>query len=160
MITPINISIFCLDDDADTLDDIKRGFDNAGIANYALFNNRASFLASFHECVHVAVIDHYLGAGDEIGYDVMETIFKKNAEYGSPIKCKMIIISGQDDPRMIAKYLNNGAFRYLPKYDPGFDELLIQYVKTAIREVKDFLEPYNRLVTVRDTVRDTIKNYG
>lgn len=148
----INISIFCLDDDQETLDLIKEDFDKAGIVHYHLFTNEREFLKSFNENVHVAVIDHYLSGSTEIGYDIMETIFELNHKFHSPLKCKMIIMSGQQDPAMIAKYLNNGAFRYLRKDDKDFSVLLIDYVKQAIDEVETFFAAYNRLLAMRCAV--------
>lgn len=134
-----NCAILAVDDDRDTLFLISKHFEANGIDNFHLFDTKEEFLYLFNEKVDIAIIDHYLN-GEDVGYKIMQQIFELNKKNKALTACKVIIISGQQDPKMIAYYLNNGAFRYLDKNKSDFYESLVTYVKIAVNEVQSFYE--------------------
>lgn len=151
----MNCAILGLDDDQETLDLIAMFFNKAGIDNYKFFHNKHDFLKAFDETIHIAIIDHYLD-GVSVGFDIMRRIFEINEENNALLRCKVIIISGQQDPKMIAYYLNKGAFRYIDKNDLKFFERLTEFSKIAIEEVRSFFESVARWRSRLDNINSIL----
>jgi response regulator of citrate/malate metabolism len=62
------------------------------------------------------------------GLDVMKIVLAKNTE------CFVIIISGQQDPDVVADFLNGGAWKYVNKNNPKFLNIMVDFILLAIKE--------------------------
>lgn len=141
--TDLNISIFGLDDDEETLDIMEAILLNNGIGEFKKFYNEEVFNEHFNENVHIAIIDHFI-YGEPRGFEIMKRIHEYN-KTREAIDCRVIIISGQRNYETVKHYLNNGARGYIDKDDTQFSTLLVKYVSREIREVRKILNLINLL---------------
>lgn len=132
---------FCLDDSEQDLNIIQSYFDRYGVKDYQLFIDNGAFKDALHEHVGVYVIDHHIGAIK--GIDMVRLI---RARYG--YKPYIIIMSNNEDWRVIVEYCNEHVFKYLPKTAPGVYLTLCNYVKEAqaLAQDRQDLEDYKAQV--------------
>lgn len=116
--------ILVLDDNKDDLELIGHHFKKHGIIDFKLFSDDESFLKEINEEVIIVIIDHQISAIKN-GLGVMKEVVKLN-----PV-CYPIIVSGNDNPRIIMEYLNSDAFRYVLKNDEKYLDTIIIFVRQA-----------------------------
>jgi FixJ family two-component response regulator len=90
----LNILTYVLEDDEDIIYLLDHLFKLNGFVDYKFFKESAEFVKCLNERVHICVIDYYL-PGPLNGIDVMKVVLQQNPW------CKIIMISGQDDPKVI-----------------------------------------------------------
>lgn len=125
----LNILTYVLEDDEDIIYLLDRLFTANGFVDYRFFKQSDEFIKSLNERVHICVIDHYL-PGPLNGIDVMKIVLTQNPW------CKVIMISGQDDWKVIADFVNNDGFRYVNKQSPDYMKELVDYMQHAIAIIK------------------------
>ena len=135
----INIMTHALDDSPVILKLIEKAFENAGINQYRLFAKEQEFIDAINEDVHIAVIDYMLG-GPLTGLDVLRILIDKNP------RCYVIIMSGQEEKKVVVDFLNAGAWKYVDKTGEFVTEV-IGYVQQAATLVKENLTFYHTLLT-------------
>lgn len=151
----LNILTYVLEDDEDIIYLLDRLFKANGFVDYKFFKASDEFVSSLNERVHICVIDYYL-QGPLNGIDVMKIVLSQNPW------CKIIMISGQDNPKVIADFVNNDGFRYVCKDWSNYTEYLVDYMQQAIAIVKrqidmhqDFKSMYEDLKTKKKKVDNT-----
>lgn len=134
----LKILTYVLEDDDWFLQIIEGLLIKSEIVNYKLFSNPADFFEEFNENVHVCIVDFRLPGGMD-GLGVVEKVLRLNE------RCKVIVISGLENPNVVIDFLNAGAFKYIRKNDPLFNEKVIKYLQQALENVKRDLIFYNSL---------------
>ena len=124
--------ILVLDDNIDDLELIGHHFKKHGIDNVKLFDNPDLFLKEIDEDVITVVLDHQMGM--KTGLEVMKEVIDLN-----PV-CFIIILSGNNDPHIILKYLNNDAFRYVLKSENDYLDQVVFYVRQAQDRINRIIE--------------------
>lgn len=128
--------ILVLDDNIDDLELIGHHFKKNGIVDFKLFDNDKEFLKEINEEVVVVIIDHQIGSL-KTGLTVMKDVIEKN-----PV-CYPIVVSGNDNPRIIMEYLNSDAFRYVLKNDFNYLDTIVVFVNQAkdrINKIVNYLK--------------------
>jgi DNA-binding NtrC family response regulator len=142
----ILIRLFALDDDEFWRDQIKDALDYADIENYEIFSDHKEFLNEFNEHVHIAIIDHQLSGGKE-GFEILDHLKSIN-----PF-CYVIIISGNEDPKLMRRYWRKKAFSYLVKTDDNFIGQLMVDVNVAYHEINSILSFYQTQLEKLDKIK-------
>lgn len=117
--------IHLLDDSQDDLEIVERYLVRNGITDFKSFTDEELFLKELNRDVLVVLIDHFLPK--RIGLQVMKDVIEKN-----PI-CYPIIVSGNDNVRVVLDYVNCDCFRYILKNDENYLSKIVH----AIREAED-----------------------
>lgn len=128
--------ILVLDDNIDDLELIGQHFKKNGIVDFKLFESDKEFLKEINEEVVVVIIDHQIGSL-KTGLTVMKDVIEKN-----PV-CYPIVVSGNDNPRIIMEYLNSDAFRYVLKNDFNYLDTIVVFVNQAkdrINKIVNYLK--------------------
>lgn len=125
----LNILTHVLEDDEDVIYLLDRLFKANNFVDYVFFKDTGVFMENLNELVHICVIDYYL-PGPLNGIDVMKLVLTKNPW------CKVIMISGQDNPKVIADFVNNDGFRYVNKNLPDYMQNLVDFMQQAIALIK------------------------
>lgn len=115
--------IIYLDDSLDDLELLKRALKKKG-KDLRIFSREEDFNQSVTEKTFAVIIDHNLNSG-RTGLDVMRDIL---AKYPA---CHPIIVSDNNDGRLIIQYMNSDAFRFVYKNDKGWDGTVVKYVEEA-----------------------------
>ena len=127
----VNIVTFGLDDNPFELELMRLAFEKAGITDFQLFDNVEKFWFSYYDDVHVAVLDYDLKP--QSGLDIAEKLLSKN-----PF-CKIIIYSGIEDHKAIAKALNMGIYKWIGKNEINSLQRAIDCVVKAKQDVLPFV---------------------
>jgi DNA-binding NtrC family response regulator len=150
----LNILTYVLEDDEDIIAILDNLFKLNGFVDYLFFKDSSHFVKNLNERVHICVIDYYL-PGPLNGIDVMKIVLSQN-----PF-CKVIMISGQDNPSVIADFVNNNGFRYVCKKSDDYTAHLVTYMQQAIANVKhqiDMHEEFKTLYAELKTKRKKIES--
>lgn len=128
--------IFFIDDDTEELKLIEHHLLKNGVKDFKMFINARDFLKEISPSTIVVVIDH--DVKDTVtGFDIMKRVLEIN-----PI-CYPIIVSGNDSPRIIMRYMNNDGFRYVLKNDAGYLDSIVKYIREAQDRIKKVTEYFN-----------------
>jgi FixJ family two-component response regulator len=142
----LNILTHVLEDDEDIIVLLDELFKVNGFVDYLFFKESAHFVKALNERVHICVIDYYL-PGPLNGIDVMKVVLSRNPW------CKVIMISGQDNPSVITEFVNNDGFRYVYKQAPDYQTLLITYMQQAIALIKKQIDMHEEFKSVYEELK-------
>lgn len=146
----MNILTYVLEDDEDIILLLDQLFKMNGFVDYVFFNNSKDFVRDLNERVHICVIDYYLG-GPMTGIEVMKVVLSQYPW------CKVIMISGQDNPEVISDFVNNDGFRYVSKRAVDYTNKLVEYMQQAIAIVKNQIDVHAELTTTLDELKSKRK---
>jgi two-component system response regulator YesN len=142
----LNILTYVLEDDEDIIYLLDHLFKLNGFVDYLFFKDSAEFVKSLDDRVHICVIDYRL-PGPLNGIDVMKVVLSRNPW------CKVIMISGQDDPKVIADFVNNDGFRYVYKGLTDYTDHLVDFMQQAITIVKRQLDMHEEFKSIYDELK-------
>lgn len=134
----VNILTYVLEDDADIIELLDQLFKMNGFVDYVFFNESEKFVLNLNERVHICVIDYSLG-GKMNGIDILKIVLSQNPW------CKVIMVTGNMNPKIVIDFVNNGGFRFIPKNEPDFNNSLVTYMQEAIAIVKMQLDTHQEL---------------
>ena len=140
------ILLFAIDNDEVTRDQIREGLERSDVEHYEVFDNHVDLMEKFDDHVHIAIIDHHLDAG-VTGFDVMEQILEINPS------CYVIIISGNEDPKLMRQYWKKKAFSYIFKNDRDFEDQLVDDVNEAYRNINNMLDFFKDAIKRLDELK-------
>lgn len=146
MKTRLNILSLVLDDDVEILEIIEGLLKEHGITGYKLFTKYTDLLEQINGDVYVCVIDHFL-TGGVTGLDVCK-IIKENSK-----DSYVIIMTGQQDIKVVIEYLNSCADKYIDKHQRDYLDLLIKYVNEGLEIAKNRLEEIEILSQKREDLK-------
>ena len=150
----VNIVAFALEDNPLMLEAIGAILEADGIC-HQLFTSPDALIAALHPDVHICIIDYYLN-DKSTGLEVMKQILAYNPG------CFVIIISGQQDYRIVAELMNNDANRYVVKGTADFTDKLHQFVQQGIaiirRRFTTYQEIAERLLETKKIFEDARNN--
>jgi len=129
----LNILTYVLEDDEDIIYLLDRLFKANNFVDYSFFKNTDEFLQNLNERVHICVIDYYL-PGPLNGLDVMKLVLTQNPW------CEVIMISGQDNLKVVIDFINNGGFRYVNKNDSDYMRHLVDFIQQSTTRKKKQLD--------------------
>ncbi len=146
----MNILTYVLEDDEDIILLLDQLFKMNGFVDYVFFQNPKEFVRDLNERVHICVIDYYLG-GPMTGIDIMKVVLSQNPW------CKVIMVSGQDNPKVVQDFGNNDGFRYVSKNDTDYMKQLVEYMQQAIEIVKQQISVHAELQLSLDELKSKRK---
>lgn len=146
----LNILTYVLEDDEDIILLLDHLFKLNGFVDYVFFKDSNKFVSSLNERVHICVIDYYL-KGPLNGIDVMKVVLSRNPW------CKVIMISGQNNHKVVAEFVNNNGFRYVWKGGGDYNNELVGYMQQAIEIVKSQMDAHAELTTSLDELKSKRK---
>lgn len=146
----MNILTYVLEDDEDIILLLNQLFKMNGFVDYVFYQNAKDFVRDLNERVHICVIDYHL-SGPMNGIEVMKVVLSQYPW------CKVIMISGQDNPKVIADFVNNDGFRYVSKNAEDYSKLLVEYMQQAIAIVKNQIDVHAELTTTLDELKSKRK---
>ncbi|HYH15591.1 MAG TPA: response regulator [Flavisolibacter sp.] len=141
----INIATFVLDDNEMVLKLIDQAFKRVGILNYKTFQDEIEFLTAIHDDVHIAVIDYSL-KGEVNGLQVAVKLLEENP------RCYVIIMSNQDDNKVIIEFMNAGAWKYVQK-EGNYILEVVGFVQKAATLIKKDIEFYTSLIEKHNAIQ-------
>jgi DNA-binding NtrC family response regulator len=136
--------IHLLDDSRYDLELITKCLEKNKIYDYKSFTNEELFLQELNTNVVVVLIDHLISAG-KTGLEIMKEVVERN-----PI-CYPIIVSGNENTKVILEYVDNDCFRYILKSDKDY---LSKIVK-AVKQAEDRIERIKKYFDASSTATDT-----
>lgn len=142
----LNILTYVLEDDEDIIVLLDHLFKLNGFVDYLFFKESGHFVKAMNERVHICVIDYYL-PGPLNGIDVMKVVLSQNPW------CKVIMISGQDNPNVIEEFVNNDGFRYVSKRSANYEANLVSYIQQAIALIKKQIEMHEEFKSVYEDLK-------
>lgn len=142
----LNILTYVLEDDEDIVELLDRLFKLNGFIDYLFFTDSKKFVANLNERVHICVIDYYL-QGPLNGIDVMKVVLSQNPW------CKVIMISGQDNPEVITDFVNHDGFRYVSKKSKDYTKHLVDYMQLAIALIKRQIDMHEEFKSVYEELK-------
>lgn len=145
----VNILAYALEDDETVIELITELFDMNGLTDYKFFSRPETFIVDFNERaekVHLCILDYYL-PGSMTGLDVMKVVLSQNKN------CKVIMISGQSNYKIVIDALNGGCFRYVDKNDKNHRTVLVAGIQDAIEFIKGKIDEKNVLEALKAEVR-------
>lgn len=142
----LNILTYVLEDDEDIIYLLDRLFKLNGFVDYIFFKDSQKFMNSLNERVHICVIDYYL-EGPLNGIDVMKVVLSRNPW------CKVIMISGQDNPKVVAEFVNSDGFRYVNKRGEEYTTELVDYMQQAIALIKKQIDMHEEFKSVYEDLK-------
>jgi DNA-binding NtrC family response regulator len=142
----LNILTYVLEDDEDIIVLLDELFKINGFVDYIFFKESSHFVSNLNERVHICVIDYYL-PGPLNGIDVMKVVLSQNPW------CKVIMISGQDNPKVIEEFVNNDGFRYVSKRSQDYETNLVTYIQQAIAFIKKQIEMHEEFKSVYEDLK-------
>lgn len=148
--TQLNILTYVLEDDEDIILLLDQLFKMNGFVDYVFFKNAKDFVRDLNERVHICVIDYRL-SGPMNGIEVMKVVLSQYPW------CKVIMISGQDDPKVITQFVNSDGFRYVSKNDDDYTKQLVDYMQQAIEIVKNQISVHKELQKTLDELKSKRK---
>lgn len=150
---PRDIEIFIIDDNKDITDVLAIILNQNNIRNFKIFNNPYELLEALNDNVHICVVDYFLKS-DINGLELIKKIIKKNRH------CWFIMLSGQDDKRVVIDYVNSMYMggRYIEKFgEHDLSSSLIKYLKEMIEHIRYIREFYYNSNKILDGFND-LKN--
>jgi DNA-binding NtrC family response regulator len=141
----LNILTYVLEDDEDIIVLLDELFKINGFVDYLFFKESSHFVKNLNERVHICVIDYYL-PGPLNGIDVMKVVLSQNPW------CNVIMISGQDNPKVIQDFVNNDGFRYVSKKQ-DYETNLVNYIQQAIAIIKKQIEMHEEFKSVYEDLK-------
>lgn len=142
----LNILTYVLEDDEDIIAILDNLFKLNGFVDYMFFKESNHFVKNLNERVHICVIDYYL-PGPLNGIDVMKIVLSQNPW------CKVIMISGQDNPNVIVEFVNNDGFRYVCKRSDDYTAQLVTYMQQAIAIIKKQIDMHDEFKTLYEELK-------
>lgn len=142
----LNILTYVLEDDEDIINLLDHLFKLNGFVDYQFFKDSAEFVRSLNDRVHICIIDYFL-PGPLNGIDVMKVVLSRNPW------CKVIMISGQDDPKVVSDFVNNDGFRYVYKGLTDYTTQLIDFMQQAIALIKKQIDMHEEFKTVYEELK-------
>jgi DNA-binding NtrC family response regulator len=142
----LNILTYVLEDDEDIIYLLDHLFKANNFVDYVFYKETNQFITNLNERVHICVIDYYL-QGALNGIDVMKIVLARNPW------CKVIMISGQDNPKVIADFVNNDGFRYVNKQSPDYMKHLVDYMQHAIALIKKQIDMHEEFKSVYEDLK-------
>lgn len=150
----VNIVAFALEDNPLMLEAIGAILEADGVC-HRLFTSPDALMAALHPDVHICIIDYYLN-DKSTGLEVMQQVLACNPG------CFIIIISGQQDYRIVAELMNNDANRYVVKGASDFAEQLHRFVQQGVaiirRRFTAYQEIADRLLETKKLFEDARNN--
>jgi DNA-binding NtrC family response regulator len=147
---PLNILTYVLEDDEDIIYLLDRLFKANNFVDYSFFKSTDEFMKELNERVHICVIDYFL-AGPLNGIDVMKLVLTQNPW------CKVIMISGQDNPKVIADFVNNDGFRYVNKNLTDYMQQLMDFMQYAIALIKKQIDMHEEFKSIYTELKTKVK---
>lgn len=130
----LDIFTYILEDEDETLEMIMDLVSELGIKNVRTFNEPDEFVNNLTSNISVAIIDHRLPNG-KTGLDIIKDVKNKN-KYSY-----VIIMTGNEDPRVIIQYIKGGANDYVLKgTDMSYLKELKESLKSGLVEAKNRVE--------------------
>ena len=117
------IKLFLVDDDLCSLAVYQQGLQSLGYSNCQLFFNGQHCLDHIHQDPDIVFLDYHLD--DMPGLEVLERIKRYNPNI------HVVIVSSQEDMKVVMRVMRRGAFDYLVK---GDDE--IQKMEEVINRIE------------------------
>lgn len=142
----LNTLIYVLEDDKDIIVLLDHLFKLNGFVDYVFFYDTDKFVSSLNEHVHISLIDYKLD-GPMDGIEVMNVVRSRNPW------CKVIMISGQQDPKIITEFFHKGGFRYAYKGSPEYNKDLVNYMQEAIGLIKNQIDVQEEFKSVYDDLK-------
>lgn len=138
---------YILEDDDITVELIGEILKSNAVVDFKIFTSSSDMIGQLTPEVQICVIDYFLGE-KLTGLDVMKIVLASNPD------CFVIVISGQQDPEVVADFLNNGAKRYVNKKDPKYLNKMVDYVLDALRMTRERNEKTNMLTLIQNKLTD------
>lgn len=146
------VEIYVVDDDPDELERIRELFEDTKDEKFHFVEDVNDFLEKQENRVDVAVIDHYFNSMPR-GMEIMLKIMEANPA------AWVIILSGSQEKKMVERYLNADAFRFVDKNDSDYRGLLSKYVHQAINRAKGMHAATNAMhKAIKRAAKLTLKN--
>lgn len=142
----LNILTYVLEDDEDIIYLLDRLFKANDFVDYSFFKHTDEFMQNLNERVHICVIDYYL-QGPLNGLDVMKIVLTQNPW------CEVIMISGQDNLKVVIDFVNNGGFRYVNKNDSDYMRHLVDYIQQSTTRKKKQLDMHQEFKSVYEDLK-------
>lgn len=136
----VKILSYVLEDDTEMLEMIERLMKAANINEYELFTKPEDMLMHIQSDIVLAAIDHYLD-GKFSGLDILKEIKRRNPN------SYVIIMTGQQNCKVVIEYLNSGANKYVDKNEKDYLSKLIEYMMEGLQEVGKRIDFINFLET-------------
>lgn len=136
-----NILTYILEDDEDMHEVLKNVLKAKNVPEdmIEITHDPSQFLEKLNSDINICVIDHRLSLG-VTGLDIIREVKKKNKD------SYVIIITGQSDYRIVAKYLREGADDYVDKnenngdYYDDFVASVLKGVNMATERIEELKE--------------------
>lgn len=148
----VNIFSFVLEDDVDDMELIKELLQAHGIKNYKLFQQENDLYKHLTGDISVCILDHRLRGG-VTGLDVCKKI--RELSHDSYI----IIMTAQQDRKVVIDYLNIGADKYIDKNDADRFDKLRNCLNDALAYASKRLEEMSVLQRISNNRISVNENY-
>jgi FixJ family two-component response regulator len=135
----VRILSYVLEDDRDTLEAIDHVLKSNGIVDYGLYTSPDEMMQNIQSDIVICVLDYYLN-GVLNGLDLLKEIKRRNSN------SYVIVMSGQNDCKVVIDLLNAGANKYIDKNNRHYLNQLVEFMQEGLTEAKkrwelvDFLE--------------------
>jgi DNA-binding NarL/FixJ family response regulator len=124
-----DVLIFILDDNIEVQKLVLKNLKNKNYKNVMAFSSFVELNNALKLNPDIIILDNYLSKDQD---DASESIANFIAMKGQLPETEFIILSGETDPEVIRKYIDEGAYGYIIK-DPGsMDKLISSIQKISI----------------------------
>lgn len=123
-----------LDDDTEMNELLKEVFDMNGLPNVAFYTDSDVFISELNENIHLCIIDQIIKGSRLQGIDVVKII------RGRFPKCRIVFVSGTDDPKVLKELLRLKLDGYVDKGQPELIRCLVEVVESQLVEIRMNLE--------------------
>lgn len=139
----MKIITYVLDDDREELEILQEYLSEVCGCNLEMYTDVGKFIDAIAKSVHIAIIDHQLGAGFD-GITVGEMALEKN-----PFLF-LILFSGSPSPKVWQRAANSGFRRLVDKNEPGSYQLVADLVRKEIPAIERRVNAWENLQTLND----------
>lgn len=148
MANQVNILAYALEDDEIFVQLISEQLEMNGL-EYKIFNRPEEFIIDFNlraEKVHLCILDYFL-PGTMTGLDVMKVVISQNKN------CKVVMVSGQQNYKVVIEALNAGCFKYVDKNERDHQTQLVSAIQSSIEFIKSKIDEKETLESLKAEVR-------
>src|SRR5687768_3630718 len=103
----LNIMVYVVDDEEDTLNVVKEELEKAGFENCKYLTSSNDFINRLDEPIHICILDFYFPGMD--GIEILDKVRERNKD------CYVIGFSGLSDPKKIRSWFNAGLRKLVDK---------------------------------------------